>query len=255
MFQWEIFVNNNPKSMTVTWLGQAGLLFDIEDYGGIMLDPYLSNSLEESEEGSVYRRQVEIDATVFSLNINALILTHIHQDHTDPATLDHFLQKQRTTVLAPLPVITALRGRYTLRHRFVMLCPGIEYSLEKDILIKAIPAFHSDRDAVGVLIQHRDLCIYITGDTLYNSEIVKSIPCPVDYMFVVINGEGNNMNFLDAARLTNKIAPRNVVPVHWDMFAGYSSDPGDFLNLFVGNSINAFQLTHYQAYKLKRAFS
>ena len=70
--------------MKVILLGQAGLLFDLDGVR-VMVDPYLSNSVERLEPKN-YRRQ-PIDESFFDIKPDILVLTHNHLDHTDPETL------------------------------------------------------------------------------------------------------------------------------------------------------------------------
>ena len=84
--------------MKVTWLGQAGLLF--ETNGKIIIvDPYLSNSVEKIEPQN-YRR-VAVEEKFLQIKPNIILLTHNHLDHTDLETLCYYLgTESEVTVLA-----------------------------------------------------------------------------------------------------------------------------------------------------------
>jgi len=71
--------------MRCTWLGQAGLLFDLDGIK-VMIDPYLSDSV--AKVNPLNKRRVPVDERVFDIRPDVLILTHDHLDHTDPETLD-----------------------------------------------------------------------------------------------------------------------------------------------------------------------
>ena len=45
-----------------------------------------------------------------------------------------------------------------------------------------------------MLIEAEGKCLYITGDTLYNTDIFSDLPEQIDAVFLPINGSGNNMN-------------------------------------------------------------
>ena len=89
--------------MNITWLGQAGLLLE---RGGvqIMIDPYLSNSVEKVEPKN-YRRQ-PVNEELFKITPDVMIFTHDHLDHYDPETAPLFLKKtdKKMTVLSPTSV-------------------------------------------------------------------------------------------------------------------------------------------------------
>ena len=65
---------------------------------------------------------------------------------------------------------------------------------------------------------------YITGDTLYNSEIFKELPTDIDVIFLPVNGVGNNMNALDAERFAKVCGAKKAVPYHIGMFDELSAD-------------------------------
>ena len=91
--------------MNITWLGQAGLLFD-SGKTKIMIDPYLSNSVEKINPNN-YRR-VPINEKLFSIEPDVIVFTHDHLDHLDPETLKRFLSREdkSITVLAPYNAYT-----------------------------------------------------------------------------------------------------------------------------------------------------
>ena len=82
--------------MKITWLGQAGLLFEC---GGvsIMIDPYLSDYVAKVEPQNV--RRVPVDERFFDVDPDVMIFTHDHIDHYDPETAPVFFKKSRNITL------------------------------------------------------------------------------------------------------------------------------------------------------------
>lgn len=202
--------------MKITWLGQSGLLLEYRQEK-IMIDPYLSDSVEKSN--LEYRRRMPVNPSFLNINPSMIILTHDHLDHTDPNTLCYYLRENsKITVLASENAWQKARSfggnqNYVLFNRHTQLTEnGLRYT--------AIHAEHSDKKAIGVLIETLDShkCFCITGDTLYNNEVIADIPKCVDVLFLPINGYGNNMNMIDAERLARKIKAKMVVPLHWGLF-------------------------------------
>ena len=74
--------------MKITWLGQAGLLFETNGKT-IIVDPYLSDSVEKIEPRN--KRRVPVDERFFDISPDVIVLTHSHLDHTDPDTLKHYI--------------------------------------------------------------------------------------------------------------------------------------------------------------------
>ena len=73
--------------MKITWLGQAGLLFEVADKK-ILVDPYLSNSVAKIQPQN-YRR-VQVDEDFLRIKPDIILLTHNHMDHTDTETLKYY---------------------------------------------------------------------------------------------------------------------------------------------------------------------
>ena len=93
--------------MKITWLGQAGLLFETDRHT-VMIDPYLSDSV-----GAVYpknHRRVPVDPEVWGITPDIMVFTHNHLDHYDPETVSRFLTTQtQITVLSPVSVWNEVR--------------------------------------------------------------------------------------------------------------------------------------------------
>lgn len=211
--------------MKITWLGQAGLLLE-RDGVSIMIDPYLSDSVVKYEPKNA--RRVPVDERFLQITPDVMIFTHDHLDHYDPETAPLFLERtsHRMTVLSPLSVWKKARTVGTA-HNCVMFNRHTVWS-EFGFRFTAIPAAHSDLDAIGVLIEDliEEKTYYITGDTLYHTEIFQFLPKEIDLLFLPINGVGNNMNATDAARFAARVGAKVVVPYHFGMFD--SIDPTVF---------------------------
>lgn len=212
--------------MKVIWLGQAGLLFDLDGVK-VMIDPYLSNSVEKVEPKN-YRRQ-PIDESCFDVKPDILILTHNHLDHTDPETLEKLFSKHNgICVLASGNAWQTVR-KFGGDNNYVMFNRGTVWT-EKSIKFEAVHAEHSDDRAIGVIISYGGSNYYITGDTLYNKKVINDINLPIDAAFLPINGAGNNMNMTDAARFAEIIKAKVAVPVHFGMFDNLNSEDFNFKN-------------------------
>ena len=157
--------------MKVILLGQAGLLFDLDGVR-VMVDPYLSNSVERLEPKN-YRRQ-PIDESFFDIKPDILVLTHNHLDHTDPETLKKLFSRHNgICVLASGNAWQTVR-KFGGDNNYIMFNRGTVWT-EKGIRFEAIHAEHSDDKAVGVIISYDGKNYYITGDTLYNKKVIKDI--------------------------------------------------------------------------------
>ena len=118
--------------------------------------------------------------------------------------------------LAPYSAWEELRKFGGVKNNYVLFNKGTSWT-EKDVLFRAVKAEHSDEYAIGVLIQAEEKIYYITGDTLYNESIFVDLPPKIDFVFLPINGKGNNMNASDAKRFCERINAK-AIPLHCGMF-------------------------------------
>lgn len=212
--------------MKITWLGQAGLLFQKNDFK-IMIDPYLSDSVEKIEPKN-YRR-VAVDESFFEIKPDVMIFTHNHLDHYDPETVEKFItNKTKILVLSPKSVWDVVRkiggsNNYVLFNRHTTWT-------ENGIKFAAVKAEHSDITPIGVIIDDGEKKYYITGDTLYNEEIFEDIPKDIYALFLPVNGVGNNMNMNDASRFAKRVSAQKTVPIHIGMFDELTTEKFDCEN-------------------------
>jgi len=218
--------------MKITWLGQAGLLFDNGKIK-IMIDPYLSNSVEKVEPQNF--RRVPVKEELFNIEPDFMIFTHDHLDHYDPETVPVFLGESRKpmTVLCPFSVWQKARC-HGKNHSYVLFNRHTEWT-DKGIRFCAVRAVHSDAYAIGVIIEDlaENKVYYVTGDTLYSKAIFSDLPENIDLVFLPINGVGNNMNATDAVRFFHACGARRAVPYHVGMFDNKSPDIFDGENKII----------------------
>lgn len=208
--------------MQCTFLGQAGLLLKT---GGvsIMIDPYLSDSVAQSNPRN--RRRQPIDRRYLAMQPDVLILTHSHQDHADPETLRHLLLPASRICVLSSRNAWQLARQFGGESNYVSFNAGARWT-EKGVAFEAIPAAHSDDAAIGVVIRAEGKTVVHTGDTLDHQSVRAALPKGADALFLPINGVGNNMNMYDAANLARCVQAKQAVPLHYGMFD--SLDPRAF---------------------------
>ena len=206
--------------MKIIWLGQAGLLF-IKNGFKIMIDPYLSDSVEKINPAS-FRRQA-VDESLFEIKPDVMIFTHNHLDHYDPETVCRFISADTNiVVLSPASVWQEVR-KIGGGNNYIQFNIHTVWT-ENGIKFTAVKAEHSDISAIGVIIDDGDKKYYVTGDTLYNEKIFGDIPNDIYAVFLPVNGVGNNMNMTDAARFAKRINAERTVPMHIGMFDEITAD-------------------------------
>ena len=215
--------------MKVTWICQAGLIFENENVK-IMVDPYLSDSL--SSRGEDFKRRIPIREEYLDFSPNIVLITHEHEDHLNIETLTRVVKNAQSpiTFLAPescYKKLSALGGP----HNYVMLNAHSVWS-EKGITFYATHAEHSDRFAVGFIIDDGRKTYYVSGDTLYNydvlDDVLELVEDGVDVAFLPINGRGSNMHAKDAADFAYELSAKCAVPVHYGLFDDIKPESFDF---------------------------
>ena len=213
--------------MKVTWLTQGGVLFD-NGRIKVMIDPYLSNSVAAIDPEK--ERRVPVDERAFDISPDVIVITHDHLDHLDPDTLGRFLGRngKNITVLAGESAFWKVR-ELGGDHNYVLLAPHSVWS-RGGITFYSVKAEHSDRTAIGIILDDGERTFYVSGDTLYNFDVIDDVldlvENGVDYAFLPINGVGNNMNAKDAADFAYEIGAHNAVPIHYGLFDDI--DPAEF---------------------------
>ena len=224
--------------MKIIWLGQAGLLF-IKNGFKIMIDPYLSDSVEKINPAS-FRRQA-VDESLFEIKPDVMIFTHNHLDHYDSEIVCRFISADTNiVVLSPASVWQEVR-KIGGGNNYIQFNIHTVWT-ENGIKFTAVKAEHSDISAIGVIIDDGDKKYYVTGDTLYNEEIFGDIPNDIYAVFLPVNGVGNNMNMTDAARFAKRINAERTVPMHIGMFDEITADEFDCENKIIANIYEEIKL-------------
>lgn len=214
--------------MKITWLGQAGLMFEINNKT-IIVDPYLSDSVEKINPKN--KRRVSVNNEFLEVKPDIIILTHDHLDHTDPETLKHYLTPDSgICVLASGNAWENVR-KFGGNNNYVLFNRHTIWN-EYGIKFTAVKAEHSDACAIGVIIEAEDTKYYITGDTLYNSEIFDDLPRDISYIFLPINGLGNNMNMTDANYFCQRVGAK-AIPMHCGLFDNIDMNNFEYENKVV----------------------
>lgn len=232
--------------MRVTWLTQSGLLFE-NSRARIMVDPYLADTMGERDEKK--NRKIPVDRCFYEARPDVILITHSHIDHCNPETLELLLcsdMEKSVTVLASEGAYQEL-SRMTIpaHHNIVMVSPHTVWS-ERGITFYAVSAEHSDRTAVGFIIDDGKKTYYISGDTLYNYDVIDDVldlvEDGVDYAFLPINGRGNNMNAKDAADFAYEIDAKRAIPTHYGLIDEIDPTDFDFDDRVILNPYEAYEL-------------
>ncbi|HWX96061.1 MAG TPA: MBL fold metallo-hydrolase [Solirubrobacteraceae bacterium] len=198
----------------IVFLGHSTVLIELDGVA-LLTDPLLRHRVAH------LRRQVPPAALEIARHADAVLISHLHHDHLDPASL-RLLGRS-------LPVVVPQgAGRWLRRRGFTGVSElSVGQTLQiGPVRVAAVRAHHDDRrhpggpaaQSVGYLL-HASRTVYFAGDTeLF--EAMSGLSPEIDVALLPVAGWGpklgaGHMNARDAARATQLLKPRVAIPIHW----------------------------------------
>ncbi|MDP1547492.1 MAG: MBL fold metallo-hydrolase [Anaerolineales bacterium] len=229
----------------VQTLGQSGCRLSFPGVT-VYLDPYLSNSVQDLDAPDLARLMPIPMLPQEVKDADVVLLTHAHIDHCDPHTLPRLAQASpQARFVGPMPVVLRLQ-EWGIAAERISLATEIWSDLAEGLRLRATPAAHPEieRDAagnlacVGYLLECNQQRIYLAGDTAARQEVIDTLVAtgPIHTAFLPVNehnffrgrrGIIGNMSVREAFQFAGEIAAKQVVAVHWDMFAVNAVDPDE----------------------------
>jgi L-ascorbate metabolism protein UlaG (beta-lactamase superfamily) len=216
----------------------------------LYVDPYLTDS--DGEGGSLPRTFPPPLAPAEVTNASAVVLTHVHIDHTDPHTVLPLSEASPDArFVAPFTSNDTLVEAGLDEKR--ILVPEIGEPVEiAGSRITAVPSAHTklERDPkrgypyLGYVIEWNNVTVYHAGDTVVYDGLIETLSAwDIDVAFVPINGRDyfrtgrgvvGNTDFRETAELTETLDFGLIVPTHYDLIEGNTVDPGHFVSHLYG---------------------
>jgi len=210
----------------VTWWGHATVEVRLDGVR-LVTDPLLRARVGPLHSRGHRPRRTAAEPAL--AGVDAVLLSHLHRDHTDLPSLRRF--PRRTRVLAP-----AGAGRVVRRsvRGTVEELPSGSTTGVGPVRVTATAAVHDGRrdrhgpwaEAVGYLVQGSNT-VYFAGDTGYYpglAEIGRRLG-PFDLALIPIGGymdlprhHPNHVNPEEAVQLFEDVRGRLLVPMHWGTF-------------------------------------
>jgi L-ascorbate metabolism protein UlaG (beta-lactamase superfamily) len=203
--------------LQIGFVGHATTLIALDGVR-LLTDPLLRTRVAH------LRRTVRVDAAALR-GVDAVLLSHAHNDHLDPASL---MRLGRTVpIVAPRGL-----GPYLRRRRFddvVELEEGEQLSIGS-VVVRATHAEHDGRrpftrlhaSALGFTIEGSQR-VYFAGDTELFPEM-EGLVTDLDVALLPIwgwgptLGRGKHMGPAEAAEAVRLLRPRIAVPIHWGTY-------------------------------------
>ena len=225
------------NKLSITFMGQAGFIFETEDGVRLGVDLYLSDCCERYFG---FKRLMPYIADASSLDLDFLLCTHAHYDHFDPESVPVILSNPKTRLIAACDVKKDARRLGLKKEKITYIKEGDTVTVG-NISIEAIPCDHGDDtpDAIGLLITAGGKRIVIAGDTCFHAEYFESEKVKnADLLILPINGAYGNLNEEEAAKAVALAEPELAIPCHYWNFAEHGGNPQLFVEALKNQNID-----------------
>jgi len=162
--------------------------------------------------------------------VDAVVLTHEHDDHTDPTTLTALLAHTQALVIGSAACVAVVRGIGYPSERCHLLKHEQALAV-KDVHLTAV-AMHDPaaQDCNGYVVETPDVAILHCGDSLYFDGFhALARRWTLDAILVSVGvsppGETLYMDEADAARAARDSGAQTIIPQHFDLWQSTAMDP------------------------------
>jgi L-ascorbate metabolism protein UlaG (beta-lactamase superfamily) len=222
-------------SVAIWWLGQNSYVVKCSDCC-VMIDPFFSRPGPPEkyllEEAPLRADELEPDA---------VLCTHDHSDHTDPAFLSALAAASPSTrFFGPPESVSRMAASEVPRDRATTLQNeqmfGVGGAAIRVVLSKTAEA--SDVAHFGYIIESGGAKVYNTGDIMRGVTDEPSLMQPLQEaaphvaLITTSPTEEEFPDFAEAAQLASAIGARIAVPAHYHCFAKRTFDPAGFVDQF-----------------------
>ena len=178
---------------------------------------------------------------------DVILLTHGHNDHVGDTV--EIAKACDALVIAPFELANFIGWKGVKTHP-MHIGGAREFEFGK---VKFTQAFHGSSFETennemiytgmpsGILFTAEGKTVYHAGDTaLFGDMKLIGERHPIDLAFLPI-GDNFTMGIEDAAYAVELLAPKAVVPVHYDTFPPIQQNPFDFKNLVTGATVHVLK--------------
>lgn len=232
-------------TLAIWFLGQESVIIK-GDGVTVYIDPYVSDFLDRNGPVRSYPAPITPEDIT---GADLCLITHEHDDHMDEGTLTVFhAQNGHAPVLSPACCRQELLRMGIAESTLLTADTSEAIELFSKLRITVIPAAHEELEqddrghyrSVGYVLELNGVTLYHAGDTvIYPGLVERLAEISPDVAMLPINGGDyfrrekgivGNMNYREAAELAVRIGAETVIPLHYDVFAGNSEKPGNFLD-------------------------
>jgi L-ascorbate metabolism protein UlaG (beta-lactamase superfamily) len=210
----------SSRELTITWLGHATTLIEMEDGKRILIDPWLQGN------PAVPEAKKNID------RLDLMLITHGHSDHMADAI--PIAQQTEPDIIAIYEICTYLGIKGISKCNGMNKGGTVSWNDVKITLVDAVhSSFIQEGDQIiyagtpgGFVLRFADgFTLYHTGDTdLFETfRLTGSLHHP-DLVMMCI-GDHYTMGPRQAAEALRMLGAKRVIPIHWGTFPVLTGTP------------------------------
>ncbi|MBH91061.1 MAG: hypothetical protein CMG67_02995 [Candidatus Marinimicrobia bacterium] len=243
--------NLDNNSLAIWSLGQNGFILKSPDGKTVCIDPYLSNYCAEADKYKHFKFRLDRQLPIFidpeDLDVDIIITTHSHDDHADPFTLSKI--KNKTIFIGPWEAFERFKSCGIDEKYCFLIHPNQELKVKGVNIFGtfSLPTDYTDLNHMGFIIGFDNgISFYNSGDTDYTNLLGLAGQFRPDIASICINGGFNNLDNMDAVKITKMINPKVVIPCHYDMMVNNTGNPLIFESFLEAEKCNSkFELMAY----------
>lgn len=211
-------------SIRIKYLGHSSFLLKI-DNKTILTDPYFSNKKIGTLERliSCYKCVEEVP------KVDTILISHEHPDAFDKEAVDYLSKKFAPKIVSHYNVLKDINAE---NYNKISM-KDYEKKIINNLTIKSYPAHHPGSFyPLSYLIENKKgKKVFFAGDTFMTRDHDSIKP---NIALLPIGGK-RTMDVITAIRVTKKMRPEYMIPMHYDTFEDIKRDPKEIIYKFGKN--------------------
>ncbi len=224
-----------PQQVAIFWLGQAGFLLKTHQGHTLVIDPYLSDTVERlfPEMAPGFKRLSPPPCRAEEICPDVLLISHEHGDHFDTDSIASLMANGQTRVYTSGLVAAQISDMGLDSARVTVLGKGEEAQILPECRLTAVDCDHGELapEALGFLLDFGFETVYFAGDTaLTPRRLAAALKAKPDVSLLPINGAFGNLNGALAARYAAMLCSKVLIPCHFWTFPLHHGDPQELID-------------------------